>query len=970
MRTQQLILTLALFLLPHLPVLGAQCTTSCQFGTCAYPATAAEPPLWGTFEPIDTEQLPANRDSTDFSGDGPFESNPWWIAIDGVGSRVATASNLRLQWWGTHPLRILHDIPLSSSGLGWNPDAHAFEVFTSVAISRDGAAVAYGGTYGVGTAFYSVEGSGLQLSGQLRGPERNAETLAVTAARAGTTQVFLSAGRHLAPDGGVVVTTTAGLPLYTFGSWLEVPDVDAVGDLAIVSSGLSSGGYSIWRLHSDHAELLTQTDYAGHSPAAAIWKTSQGTYAAYRTSTAVVVARLQSAGSSWFLEHVTEIQLPPLDARVLRASTIDEKLYLFAGRRDWCLTGAAHEWLWTLDAAEELHDLYPSHQVTLGGRTTSYRQHYYRPQGGFNRMRPADGVVLGDPSELILYRAGGSLLDSHRIRSEPVLSLDVTPDPAFQCQTVRVKPPTTTASGQTFAWSLTTPDGSTSQTTAPRLLLHTDETTPLGIYRVSTEVDLDGQPQTLGASFPLGAAGPVELAPSIRVQEVRPGTIQFAAEDLRASEWAWTFGDGTTRTYASASKGRGPLHSYDHPGRYTATVTASNCVGHSQTATVTFDVLDGSPPAIASADILGVPCTTTWCTARTGDVLQIDLTTSGLITQFAYDWNGDGDIDQVSDIQVSEFTFEHAGNYSVRVTATGPYGNSTLETPLLLVSGASFDPPPQPTEPTFATSGSVVNVSWAPQPNTLAHRLHYRSLGGPWDSTSLLPRDQLTWSLPPLPLPLEIQLEARNTVGSTFSPIATITTPRWFAEDWESGAGPPWTAAGTTPPATHGPGYQSPRALYACTPGRSYVHRIDAPVTNQLTLTIALNLEDFASDSGKRTKLLQLLGADGHRLATLVTRNLGGNYLFTLKLQSANGEFARTAFAGTNTDWVDLTLDYARVSGSVAIGQLTIGTAPPLSVTIDNPSTSALEGLRLGIVGGLNSASAGCVAIDSLTAIP
>lgn len=119
---------------------------------------------------------------------------------------------------------------------------------------------------------------------------------------------------------------------------------------------------------------------------------------------------------------------------------------------------------------------------------------------------------------------------------------------------------------------------------------------------------------------------PTELPASVSIQstaQVETGASADFATSLTATDgvtFAWTFGDGTTGTGATAS------HAYPRAGTYPVTVSVSNAAGDKRTAS--FDVT-----VAASSNVHGLACTGAgeagWCWQNTNitphAIVQIDF---------------------------------------------------------------------------------------------------------------------------------------------------------------------------------------------------------------------------------------------------------------------------------------------------------------------------------------------------------
>ncbi len=127
------------------------------------------------------------------------------------------------------------------------------------------------------------------------------------------------------------------------------------------------------------------------------------------------------------------------------------------------------------------------------------------------------------------------------------------------------------------------------------------------------------------------------------------------------SSWSWDFGDG------GASSAQHPSHTYETPGTYTVSLTATGEGGPDTETKVDFIVADTPPPP--AAEFTGTP--------TSGDaplvVCFTDLTT-GQVSAWSWDF-GDGG---TSTAQSPSHLYETPGTYTVSLTATGLGGPDTM----------------------------------------------------------------------------------------------------------------------------------------------------------------------------------------------------------------------------------------------------------------------------------------------------
>jgi PKD repeat protein/methionine-rich copper-binding protein CopC len=129
-----------------------------------------------------------------------------------------------------------------------------------------------------------------------------------------------------------------------------------------------------------------------------------------------------------------------------------------------------------------------------------------------------------------------------------------------------------------------------------------------------------------------------------------------------------------------------PSHVYANPGTYTATLTARDSAGHSGTSSTTVTVHDVAPTVTLSdaPATVGVPVNFS--------ATATDISPAVQAAGFTYNWNfGDGTTGTGAS---PSHTFSAAGKYTVSVTATDEYGNTSIPaTASLVVKKASNSDP-------------------------------------------------------------------------------------------------------------------------------------------------------------------------------------------------------------------------------------------------------------------------------------
>jgi PKD repeat protein len=158
------------------------------------------------------------------------------------------------------------------------------------------------------------------------------------------------------------------------------------------------------------------------------------------------------------------------------------------------------------------------------------------------------------------------------------------------------------------------------------------------------------------------------------------------------TSWSWDFGDGNTST------AQNPSHTYDTPGTYTVSLTATNSFGSDTVDKVDYITVN-TPPPPPTADFSGTP--------TLGDApLSVSFTdlSTGAPTSWSWDF-GDGN---TSTAQNPSHTYANSGAYTVSLTVSNGGGSDTVDKVDYITVNA---PPPNPLYISLASSGTVGGVS-------------------------------------------------------------------------------------------------------------------------------------------------------------------------------------------------------------------------------------------------------------------
>jgi PKD repeat protein len=154
-----------------------------------------------------------------------------------------------------------------------------------------------------------------------------------------------------------------------------------------------------------------------------------------------------------------------------------------------------------------------------------------------------------------------------------------------------------------------------------------------------------------------------------------PLTVQFTdASSNSPTQWSWTFGDGGTST------SQNPSYTYDTPGVYSVSLTASNSAGSSAVDTQT-----GYITVSSAATTIPVPI---FSASPTSGAAPLEVTFTDQSTGSPASWSwafGDGG---TSSIQDPSYTYENNGTYSVTLTETNSLGTNATTVTGYIVVGA------------------------------------------------------------------------------------------------------------------------------------------------------------------------------------------------------------------------------------------------------------------------------------------
>jgi PKD repeat protein len=262
-------------------------------------------------------------------------------------------------------------------------------------------------------------------------------------------------------------------------------------------------------------------------------------------------------------------------------------------------------------------------------------------------------------------------------------------DATFTANGVTGKPPLT------LSWLL---DGTTSYSGNP-LTLNT-ATIPAGSHTLTFRATNAYGTATKSVPF---SVQPLSFLLAPAYENLGANTARFQANTSGATEWRWTWGDGTSTGWLAGCAGYAPTRQYAAPGTYTVQVSARNCrdaaIQQNFAVTVTQTLAARVLTFLAA-------CPYTFCIFDAGTPIRFDQTFAGAPTVYRYDWNGDGAFEQVSSTPVTSHTYPASGLFTPRLQVADAATTHTLDHQ----GGAIFIQDPLPTPPPAAPTGLTLDV--------------------------------------------------------------------------------------------------------------------------------------------------------------------------------------------------------------------------------------------------------------------
>jgi PKD repeat protein len=231
-----------------------------------------------------------------------------------------------------------------------------------------------------------------------------------------------------------------------------------------------------------------------------------------------------------------------------------------------------------------------------------------------------------------------------------------------------------------------------------------------GVYTITLQVNGPGGSSNVSRQVSVTGINPPTAAfTTDKVSGTAPLTVVFTNRSSgNITGYSWDFGDGNTSTQTS------PTHTFNTVGTFNVILEARGQGGVSR---VVRQITVSNPQVAAPvADFTANPASGT-----TPLTVAFTNATTGQVTQYLWDFNGDGITDSV---EISPtHVYDIAGNFTVNLTAIGPGGQSSKSLTLTIerppdapVAAFSASPltgnAPLAVAFTNATTGNVTSFSW------------------------------------------------------------------------------------------------------------------------------------------------------------------------------------------------------------------------------------------------------------------
>jgi PKD repeat protein len=641
---------------------------SCGFLDCRSPASGVPSQLWGDLRPVDTGELPSDRDNTDYNEytTAPGSNQPQWTSIDIENNWIFAAITEGMQIWNATspgaPTRV--SVIGRASFPNWIADPHEDQPVRDLdAPPGNDDVVAVTVSSGGGLAIFSTANKNSPVARygdihktavQVYAGQVNGVAYSFTATRdAGLVvhNMTAAAARSTLCTEETPGQQVCGVYVGRLGSRTSISYVDGVSNAAgnalwvADSSGGTAFGMEIWNVSNPASPVqaisaLTNEFVHGVT----LWRNGTSYYLAVRvisgsgTQARIYNVSCLASGSCGGLGSPVWSRNLPGDAGEYfnTYSSGSGRDFLYFGSINRCFQGTQGEFLYDVSSPAQAYDITPpdgSIQVFGQPALTGYWGWYYRRNPtGYNGV----GGRVGKFNGSYFYRAAFSIFDIHQLTAAvaPTASFTHSPSQVYQGQPVAF---TDTSLGNPTSWAWTFA-GATPGTSAAQ--------NPSGVVFNSTgakQVCLTAT-NGVGSNQHCENVNVLDPSPAVAGVTATPNPalvcqpITFQAQGVSGNPTpalSWDIhgpggGGGTVATCGSVNpcvwNTSSPLPT---PGTYTATVTASNTAGSAQ----------ASSPAVALSNPPTLPAAGTF--TPTNDPFTAGTVQFHVVVAGATEWNWD-----------------------------------------------------------------------------------------------------------------------------------------------------------------------------------------------------------------------------------------------------------------------------------------------------------------------------------------
>ncbi|HEX4953214.1 MAG TPA: PKD domain-containing protein [Thermoanaerobaculia bacterium] len=365
---------------------------------------------------------------------------------------------------------------------------------------------------------------------------------------------------------------------------------------------------------------------------------------------------------------------------------------------------------------------------------------------GSSTQQNPTGVVFATPGSkqvtLAVTNNFGNDSDTQNITvldpTPTVASVTVSPNPAFVCQPITFTATNLTGfPTPTLSWTVgqpSLPPTATAGNVNPFIWNSTGAAA--GTYNATvTATNTAGTAQATSPSLTLNALPTLPSAGSFTPTNdaFTGGTVQFHVNVPGATEWCWSFGDGSTFPTGCTTSGifsndpiagPNPSHSYAAVNTYQVTVQVKNCIEGARTSAPLGVNITQVAPLIADFAAQGLFCTGTGCFGNAGTINFTD-NSQGNPDFYDYDWDGDGQFEQANRTTPATSHSYGVGTFSPKLRIRrGAESNTFTHRPISLSTGGGGNPPAlSVTGPSSGNVGASLSYSatvsnCSPQPSS------------------------------------------------------------------------------------------------------------------------------------------------------------------------------------------------------------------------------------------------------------